>query len=235
MQYRINKFLARAGLGSRRAVEKFITEGRISINGETITDFATQVVPGSDKVEFDGEKVRLSEPVIYSFNKPKGVLTTLSDPQGRKTIADFTNSMEDGLFPVGRLDIDVSGLILLTTDGDFAHKLLHPSFEVKRKYVALVEPTPTASLIKNLLKGIKLEDGFAQAKSAALLSASPVHSIFRTTGTLIELEVSEGRNHFIKRFLSALGHPVKKLIRTEFGPYKLSGLKSGQFRPEEFR
>lgn len=233
-KFRINRYLARAGVGSRRAVEDFVLAGKVKVNDLVCKDLATQIDPDVDRVEFGGTILSLSKSEIFSFFKPAGVVSTMSDPEGRKTIADFTTDMGKALFPVGRLDYEVRGLMLLTSDGDYANNLLHPRYEIPRKYIAEVKPKPTSSLVKGLLKGIELEDGMARASNASLVAASRAHNFFRTSEMLIEVEVKEGRNHFVKRLLDALGHPVEKLLRTEFGPFQLGNLKEGGMRKEAF-
>lgn len=233
-KFRINRFLARAGVGSRRAVEDFVISGQVKVNDSVCVDLATQIDPEKDKVEFGGRVVTLAKLEVYSFFKPAKVVSTMSDPQGRPSLADFTKDLSSAVFPVGRLDYDVCGLILLTSDGDFANKLLHPSFEIPRTYVAQVKPRPTTSLVRGLLKGIELDDGPARASQASLVSASIAHNIFKTQEMLVELEVREGRNHFVKRLLGALGHPVEKLMRTDFGPYSLGNMREGQIKKVPF-
>ena len=232
---RINRFLAQAGLGSRRGVEAAIGEGRVSINGKLLTEMGVKVDPVKDTVLFDDKQVKPEKRAIYIFNKPDKVISTLSDPQGRPCVADFLEEFSVRLVPAGRLDYDVSGLLLMTNDGDYINKLLHPSFEVPRTYLAEVSPIPNANLLKRLIKGVELEDGFGKATEAKIPTVSRLKDADLSGRPVVEVTVTEGRNHFVKRLFSACGHPVKKLVRVEFGPYKLSNLKIGRFKKVEFR
>ena len=236
---RLNQFLARCGIGSRRGVEDHIVAGKVMVNDEVVSSLGFKVNPRIDQVRFEGKLVAPEEKKLFLFHKPVGVVSTLSDPQGRKCIADFIEDQLVRLVPVGRLDYDVGGLLLLTNDGQFCQKLLHPKYETPRRYIALVEYQPDSSLPEVLLKGVALEDGPAIADEASLVDWDEGLKIFpkdslrgfnRKKNGFVCLTVSEGRNHFVKRFLGATGYPVLSLFRTSFGVYDLQGLEPGEMR-----
>ena len=230
---RLQRFLARCGIASRRQAESLIAEGRVTVNGVVVTQLGTKINASRDRISVNGKRARLESPRLYLFHKPPGVLSTMKDPHGRKTIADFTRSLPVRVYPVGRLDSDVSGLLLLTNDGELANQLLHPRYGNGRSYLALVEGEPDAELPKILKKGLLLEDGHAHALAAEVVSnQAEARARFAREdgGAIIALEVGEGRNHLVKRLLEAAGHPVKRLIRVAFGPYRLGDLERGKIR-----
>lgn len=216
---RLAKHLAGAGVASRRAAEVIIRSGRVTVGGETVTDPARNVVE-TDAVALDGAPVRpAAARVVYAVNKPRGVVCTASDPQGRPTVVSLLDSRRR-LYPVGRLDIDTTGLILLTDDGDLAHRLTHPSFEVEKTYRALVRHPPVRdSTLLALRRGIKLDDGASAPARARRLAPDT-----------IELTLREGRKRQVRRMCEALGHPVLALERVRLGPLELGGLKPGEYR-----
>jgi 23S rRNA pseudouridine2605 synthase len=216
---RLVKFLATAGVASRRAAEQIVRAERVTVNGETVTDPACDVGP-ADAVLVDGEPVRVdADRVVYVLNKPPGVVSTASDPQGRRTVVSLIPSPHR-LYPVGRLDADATGLILLTNDGDLAYRLTHPSFEVPRTYRALVARPPIRdATLRALRRGVTLEDG----------PTAPAR-VRRLAADVLELTIHEGRKRQVKRMCEAVGHPVRHLERTAFGPLTLGGLSAGAHR-----
>jgi 23S rRNA pseudouridine2605 synthase len=218
---RLAKYLAHAGVASRRASEAIIADGRVSVDGEPVTDPARDV-DDSHAVTVDGKRVQAEghAKLVYLLNKPVGVVSTARDTHGRDTVVSLVPSRER-LYPVGRLDADTTGLILLTNDGDLAHRLTHPSFEVPRTYRARVAHPPVKETALSALRaGIELEDGpTAPAK------------VRRVTADTLELTIHEGRKRQVKRMCEAVGHPVKELRRIAFGPLRLGGLEPGEHRP----
>jgi 23S rRNA pseudouridine2605 synthase len=222
---RLAKYLAAADVASRRASEHIVRAGRVTVDGETVTDPAHDVGEGA-RVIVDGQAVTLTrELLVYAVNKPAGVVSTARDPQGRPTVVSLVPT-STRLYPVGRLDIDTTGLILLTNDGELAHRLTHPRFEVPKTYRARVTRGPIqARALKALRGGVELEDG--------LTAPAEVRQIAADT---LELTIHEGRKRQVKRMCEAVGHPVKSLERVRFGPLELGGLQPGAYRllsPEE--
>jgi 23S rRNA pseudouridine2605 synthase len=216
--------LARAGVSSRRAAEKLIAEGRVLVNGRQMPP-GTKVVVGIDRVTLDGKPLDLASPqlVTYALNKPRLVVTTLNDPQGRRTVREFVSAVDARLFPVGRLDFDAEGLLLMTNDGELAYRLTHPKFAVSRTYVATVAGKVAESTIDRLRAGIALTDGVA--------TPIRVDATRRADdATDLEIVVAEGRNHLIKRLCEAVGHDVRRLRRVEYGGVWLGRLASGKMR-----
>ncbi len=216
---RLAKYLAAAGVASRRASEDIVRAGRVTVGGVTITDPARDVTPG-DAVAVDGAAVEpVHERVVYALNKPAGVVCTARDPQGRPTVVTMVPQTER-LYPVGRLDIDTTGLILLTNEGDLAHRLTHPSFEVEKTYRAVVERLPVReAALRALRDGIELDDG----------PTAPAR-VRRVSADTIEITIHEGRKRQVKRMCDAVGHPVKRLQRVAFGPLQLGELPRGRWR-----
>jgi pseudouridine synthase len=210
-------------VSSRREAERLVLQGRVRVNGEVIEDLGTKVHPGKDRVELDGREVRRAQARWILFNKPRGVLTTRSDPQGRKTVYEVLPGEMRGLRYVGRLDLDTEGLLLLTNRGDALHLLTHPSTEVEREYEAQVRGRPLAGTLRQLREGIDLEDGLARAAEIEVIGTAKD----RTTLTLVLLE---GRKREVRRMLEAVGHPVIRLRRTRFGPLRLGDLRVGTWR-----
>lgn len=240
---RLQRFLARAGAASRRGSERLMTEGRVRVNGMVVTELGSKVDPERDEVTVDGRPVRLEErPVTIVLNKPAGYVTTMSDPQGRRTVAELVPTREHpGLFPVGRLDLDTTGLLLFTTDGDLGQALLHPSRHVEKYYVALVSGTPGEADLDRLRRGIMLDDGPAAPAKARLIgpdersfSTVAPHGAGRTGGgepnAVVGLTIHEGRKHQVKKMMLAIGHRVLALHRDAFGPVRLGGVREGEWR-----
>lgn len=222
---RLQKFLARAGAASRRGSEDLMTAGRVSVNGAVVTELGTKVDPSVDEVAVDGEIVRLADgPAYLMLNKPAGYVTTMKDPQGRPTVVDlFPPNAPAGLFPVGRLDQETEGLLLLTTDGELAHVLMHPRHHVPKRYLATVGGVPDESDLCGLREGVRLDDGMCAPAEARIVKRSG-------TAAVVELIIREGRKRQVRRMLSAIGHPVNRLERMAFGPVELGDLARGQVR-----
>ncbi len=219
---RIQKVLARAGVGSRRAVEEMIVAGRIEVNGRR-AELGGRIDPAKDQVLLDGSPVPLAVDLVhYLLNKPPGVVATASDPEGRLTVVDLIDS-DTRLWPVGRLDLDSEGAIIVTNDGDLALRLTHPRYEVPKTYLAEVRGAPSRKALESLRRGVQLEDGPAAAAHARVVETGPGRA-------LLELIVREGRNHLVRRMCDAVGHPVTRLVRTRIGGLELGRLKPGQWR-----
>jgi 23S rRNA pseudouridine2605 synthase len=215
---RLAKYLAHAGVASRRAAERLIADGRVTVDGVAVTDPARDV-DDAHAVAFDGRPVCAEAHAVYALNKPAGVVSTARDPQGRRTVVDLIET-DRRLYPVGRLDADVTGLILLTNDGALAHRLTHPSFEVPRTYRARVRHPPLKEpALRALREGVELEDGLTAPAQVRKLAADR-----------LELTIHEGRKHQVKRMCAAVGHPVRELERIAFGPLRLGGLEPGEHR-----
>jgi len=216
---RLAKYLATAGLASRRASEDIVRAGRVTVGGVAVTDPARDVEPG-DAVAVDGRPVSpVHERVVYALNKPAGVVSTARDPQGRPTVVTLVPQTER-LYPVGRLDIDTTGLILLTNEGDLAHRLTHPSFEVEKTYRAVVGGPPIREgALRTLRDGVELDDG----------RTAPAR-VRRIGADTIEITIHEGRKRQVKRMCEAVGHPIKRLERVAFGPLQLGDLPRGRWR-----
>jgi 23S rRNA pseudouridine2605 synthase len=222
---RLQKFLARAGVASRRGSEDLMTAGRVAVNGVTTTELGAKVDPTVDVVTVDGATVTWgAAPVYLALHKPAGVVTTMSDPQGRATVAELVPVAENpGLFPVGRLDADTTGLLLFTTDGELSHRLLHPRWKVPKTYVVLADGQVSERAIERLRSGIELDDG--PTAPATVVTVARL-----ATTTRLEITISEGRKRQVRRMFSAVGHPVLELERVRFGPVELGDLEQGRWR-----
>lgn len=238
---RLQKFLARAGVASRRKSEDLMTAGRVCVNGMVVSELGAKVDPASDTVTVDGRPIRLGDGHKYlMLNKPAGYVTTMSDPQGRPCVAKLVPHQEmPGLFPVGRLDRDTTGLLLFTTNGEVAQQLLHPSHHVWKHYLALVDGTPSERELDRLRRGITLDDGPTAPAEVDLIpldapEAQPVtaavHTVRYGNTSVVGLRIREGRKRQVKRMLRAIGHPVLALHRDVFGPLVLHGVASGSWR-----
>lgn len=220
---RLQKLLAQAGYGSRRACDALVGEGRVTVNGR-VADLGTRVVPGVDAVAVDGAAVSATaEPIVLMLNKPAGVVTTMSDDQGRPCVGDLVRHFPQRLFHVGRLDEDTEGLLLLTNDGDLAHQLMHPSHGVQKTYIARVRGRVTAASARQLVRGVELGDGMARADSALVKASNDQWSV-------LELVLHEGRKRIVRRLCKAVGHPVERLTRTRIGNLELGSLPVGELR-----
>jgi 23S rRNA pseudouridine2605 synthase len=221
---RLQKVLAAAGLGSRRASEELIAEGRVTIDGR-VAALGARVDPLTAVIHVDGDRVTVRDDLVYlALNKPRGVLSAMSDSRGRRTIADLLGERPERLFHVGRLDADSEGLLLLTNDGDLAHRLMHPSFGVTKTYLATV-PGPVAKQVgRQLRTGVTLEDGPVTVDAFRVVQTQGDQAI-------VEIVLHEGRKHIVRRLLAEVGHPVTRLVRTRIGPVHLGGQRAGTLRP----
>jgi 23S rRNA pseudouridine2605 synthase len=221
---RLQKLLAQSGVASRRKCEELMLGGLVEVDGEVVTRLGTKVDPRTAVVRVDGQRLPpISEKVYLVLNKPRGVVSTMSDPEGRRNLGDLVADRPERLFHVGRLDTDTSGLIILTNDGDFAQRMAHPSYEVDKTYVAEVEGEFYRRTTKQLLEGVTLEDGPVTVRTVRVVEASPAKSI-------VELVIHEGRNRIVRRLLAHVGHPVRRLTRTAIGPVVLGRLATGEMR-----
>jgi pseudouridine synthase len=221
---RLQKVLAEAGVGSRRHCEELIGAGRVEVDGQTVRRFGARVDPDHQVIRVDGKRIPARPGLVYlAFNKPPKVLTAMSDPRGRRTVADFLGDRSERLFHIGRLDYDTEGLMLLTNDGELAHRLAHPSFEVAKTYLAEVTGPVPKDLSRRLATGIELDDGVATADRFRLIDRSGNRA-------LVEITLHEGRKHIVRRMLAETGHPVSRLVRTDLGPIRLGALRPGASR-----
>lgn len=219
MEIRLQKYLADAGVASRRACEELIVSGRVSVNGKIVTKLGTKINPENAKVALEGKAIKLKNTKTYiAFYKPRGVLSTMSDPSGRSSLSSFFSDWSERLFHVGRLDKESEGLILLTNDGDWAQKIAHPKFGLVKKYRVATDRALSAREIEQLKAGVKIENGVARAISAKRIPEG------------VEIAIHEGRNQIIRKMIEALGIEVLALIRTEIGSIKLGELKAGKWR-----
>jgi len=221
---RLQKVLAQAGIGSRRACEDLIAAGRVQVDGQIIRELGVRVDAKKQAVHVDGVRIQVDTSMVYLvLNKPPGVVSTMDDPEGRPCIGDLLIGREERLFHVGRLDAATEGLLLLTNDGDLANRLSHPSHEVPKTYLAEVAGPVGKDIGKRLRAGVELEDGPAKVDSFRVIDARPGKA-------LVEIVLHEGRNHIVRRLLAAVGHPVEQLVRIQVGPIKLGDLRSGRTR-----
>ena len=222
---RLQKVLAAAGIGSRRVCEDLIAAGRVEVDGEVVDHHGLRVQPERAVVRVDGMRIATAANKVYlALNKPKGVVSSMSDPHGRPSLADFVGRRDARLFHVGRLDADTEGLILLTNDGELAHRLSHPSFGVTKTYLAEVPGPIPRDLGKRLRAGIELEDGFVRIDHFRIVSQTGKRM-------MVEVVLHEGRKHIVRRLLAQVGHPVQQLVRVQVGPVHLGALKAGKTRP----
>jgi 23S rRNA pseudouridine2605 synthase len=221
---RLQKVLAAAGVGSRRHCEELIGAGRVEVAGQIVRRFGARVDPENQVIRVDGKRIPSRQDVVYlAFNKPVKVLTAMTDDRGRATITDFLGDRAERLFHVGRLDYDTEGLMLLTNDGELAHRLAHPSYEVAKTYLADVPGSIPRDLGRRLATGVELEDGVAVADKFRVLEQAGGRA-------LVEITLHEGRNRIVRRMLAAVGHPVSRLVRISVGPIKLGNLAPGATR-----
>jgi len=224
MEIRLQKLIAGSGLASRRKAEALISAGRVTVNGRVVTELGTKVDPARDHVKVDGKHLSSAQPYVYLIlNKPKHVMSTLDDPGGRPTVKDFLRGVKVRVFPVGRLDFDSEGLMLLTNNGNLAQALLHPRYHVPKTYLIKVKGVLADEEIRELERGVKLDDGMtspAQVKKVKKVEQN----------SWVEMTIHEGRKHQVKRMLETVGHPVLKLIRVKMGTLVLGDLEPGEFR-----
>jgi pseudouridine synthase len=221
---RLQKVLAAAGVGSRRHCEELIGAGRVQVDGQVVRRFGARVDPENQEIRVDGKRIPSRQGVVYlAFNKPRQVLTAMSDERGRSTITDFLGDRAERLFHVGRLDYETEGLMLLTNDGELAHRLAHPSFEVAKTYLADVPGPVPKDVGRQLAAGVQLEDGVAVADRFRVVEQAGSRA-------LVEITLHEGRKHIVRRMLAEVGHPVSRLVRTTVGPVRLGELRPGKTR-----
>jgi 23S rRNA pseudouridine2605 synthase len=220
---RLQRFLAECGFGSRRKMEELIAEGKVRVNGEVVTVQGVTVDPLRDRVEVSRKLVRPLPKGLLLFHKPRGVVTTMSDPEGRPSVADYLTKKYRSYYPVGRLDWDSSGLVVCTNDGDIADRLMHPRYGFPRTYHARVEGLVTQETLAKLARGVRLADGPARGKAEILSSDEKT--------TWVEVVVAEGRNRLVRRLFERVGHPVMKLKRIAHGPFKVGKIQPGDIRP----
>ncbi|TMW73650.1 pseudouridine synthase [Alteribacter natronophilus] len=221
---RLQKIIAQAGITSRRKAESLIEQGRVKVNGSVVTELGAKADPSSDEIEVDGVPVGKEEPVYYLLYKPQAVISSVDDHHGRKTVTDLVET-DKRIYPVGRLDYDTSGLILLTNDGEFANMLMHPKFRIHKTYIAKVKGIPSRQKLKTLEKGIELEDGKTAPARVKLVRGNS-----KKENAIVEITIHEGRNRQVRRMLEAIGHPVDKLKREQYGFLTLKGLNAGEYR-----
>ena len=231
---RLQKVLAHAGVASRRACEQLIADGRVSVDGITVTEAGVRVDPLTQEIRVDGSRILTNpELITLMLHKPAGVVTTMEDPEGRPTVAQYGRDylaehpeLPDSLrlVHVGRLDTETEGLLLLSNDGELSHRLMHPSFEIAKTYVAIVEGQVEPWVPRKLRRGIELEDGEARADRVTVKDSGP-------RGSIVEITLHSGKNRIVRRMLDAVGHPVTRLARTRLGPLRLGNLRPGQTRP----
>ncbi|MEG8105330.1 MULTISPECIES: pseudouridine synthase [Actinomyces] len=230
---RLQKVLAHAGVASRRACEQLIANGRVSIDGITVTEVGVRVNPLTQEIRVDGSRILTNpELITLMLHKPAGVVTTMEDPEGRPTVAQYGRDylaehpeLPDSLrlVHVGRLDTETEGLLLLSNDGELSHRLMHPSFEIAKTYVAIVEGQVEPWVPRKLRRGIELEDGEAKADRVTVKDSGP-------RGSIVEITLHSGKNRIVRRMLDAVGHPVTRLARTRLGPLRLGNLRPGETR-----
>lgn len=219
---RLQKYMAACGVASRRACEAFIAEGRVTVNG-VVAQVGQTVEPDVDKVLLDGKSIAPDNHVYIVLNKPEGTVTTANDTHGRKTVLSCLQGVDARVFPVGRLDMDVEGVLFLTNDGELAHRLMHPSYQVDKVYLAWVYGHMKVEAAQQIEAGVMLEDGMTAPAKAVILNAGQAISLVRLT-------LHEGRKREVKRLCAAVGHPVKTLHRIAFGNLKVKGMRPGEWR-----
>lgn len=221
---RLQKVLAAAGIASRRASEILIEEGRVEVNGQVVTEQGRRVNPDTDHIRVDGARIPPPRRHLYLvLNKPRGVVSTMEDPEGRRTLADYLPRTKERLFHVGRLDTDTEGLLILTNDGDFAHRLAHPSYRVPKTYLVQAAGVMDNRTIRRLEKGVTLDDGPVKPDKVKLVSRAQDR-------TMLAVTLHEGRNRVVRRMMDTVGHPVDRLSRIEIGPVRLGNLRVGETR-----
>lgn len=220
---RLAKFLADSGITSRRKAEKMIEDGRVKVNGTTVRELGYKINPEADKIQFDNKIVKREHRVYLLLNKPRGYISSVYDPQGRPTVTELVRDINLRLYPVGRLDFDTEGILLMTNDGDFTNLMIHPRYEIKKKYEALVKGNTELSSLQQLENGILLEDGITAPARVRIINSG-------RKNTLLELEIHEGRKRQVKRMCAAIGHSVISLKRTSFAFLNLENVPVGQYR-----
>lgn len=222
---RLQKVLAEAGIASRRKCEEFITSGRVQVNGQVVTTLGVKVDPQADEIQVDGKAINQQKKIYVILHKPKGVITSANDPGGRKVVTDFLPGISERVYPVGRLDYDTEGLLVLTNDGEFAHLLTHPKHHVPKTYHATVKGVPHGSLLEKLRTGVLLDDGMTYPAEVEYADINP-----EKNETVVEITIYEGRNRQVRRMFESISFPVIRLKRIKFGPIFLTGLPRGKYR-----
>ncbi|MPM46342.1 Ribosomal large subunit pseudouridine synthase B [bioreactor metagenome] len=225
MVERLQKIISQAGIASRRHAEKLITDGRVTVNGHVVTELGTKVEPRKDKVAVDGKVIAGEKYVYILLHKPKGVVTTLNDPQKRKTVVDLIKAIPERIYPVGRLDYNTEGLLLLTNDGELTNALIHPSRKIRKVYQAIVEGFPAEEKLDRFRVGMKLEDGITAPALVNIVDVDRERNL-----TALEIVIHEGKNRQIRRMCEKIGHPVKQLKRIRFAFLDLQGVRRGSYR-----
>lgn len=225
MLERLQKILAQAGVASRRDAEKLILAGRVKVNGHVVSELGAKADKEHDKISVDGDLVKIEAKVYYLFYKPRGVVTTLHDPEGRRCLKDFVGKLGERVFPVGRLDYNTEGLLLLTNDGDLAQRLIHPSHEINKTYVVRVPGIVPENKFDKLRLGVELEDGITLPAVVNLRTYDHERNI-----TEFDITIHEGRNRQVRRMCDAIGFPVRDLKRVKMGTLTLKGLGKGKIR-----
>lgn len=221
---RLQRVLAGAGLGSRRACEVLIEQGRVEVNGRRVQEQGVRVDPTADVIRVDGLRLAAAPTLVHlALNKPRGVLSAMSDPTGRPSVGDLLANRSDRLFHVGRLDVDTEGLLLITNDGELANRLTHPSYGVPKTYLAEIDAPVPRDLGRRLRAGVELDDGRVVADGFRVVGSTAGRA-------MVEVVIHEGRQHVVRRMLAAAGHPVQRLVRTAVGPVRLGDLRSGKTR-----
>lgn len=225
MLERLQKVMSQAGVASRRECEKIIQQGRVTVNGKIVTELGTKVMPGNDRIMVDGKRIQGENLIYILLNKPKGVLTTLTDPQNRKTVASLVADIPERIYPVGRLDYNTEGLLLLTNDGALTHSLIHPSKKIDKTYIAKVGGRPAPEKVDLLRVGIELEDGMTAPAIIDVIEYDRDRDL-----TSLKVTIHEGKNRQIRRMFAAIGSDVKQLKRIKFAFLTLEGVKRGGYR-----
>jgi len=220
---RLQKVMAHAGVASRRKSEEIIAEGRVKVNGVVVTEMGTKVDPAQDTIEVDGEEIEKETKTYLKLHKPRGYVTTVNDPQGRQTVMDLIHGIDKRIYPVGRLDLDSSGLLLLTNDGDLTHKITHPSHELDKEYMVVVNGELSQEEINRFKNGIQLEEGKTSPAKIEMVNQDPKNTTYQVI-------IHEGMNRQIRRMFDQLGYEVVSLIRVRIGNISLGSLKPGEYR-----
>jgi len=222
---RLQKVLANAGIASRRKCEEIILAGRVEVNDQKVTELGIKVDPQADTIKVDGKAILQEKKVYILFHKPKGVITSVADPQGRKVVTDYLKGIRERVYPVGRLDYDTEGLLILTNDGEFANLLTHPKFHIPKTYHVTVKGVPHGELLEKLSKGVMLDDGMTAPAEVEYFDIQEDQK-----QSTISITIYEGRNRQVRRMFEAIRYPVVKLRRVQFGPLFLQGVPRGKYR-----
>lgn len=221
---RLQKVIAQAGVASRRKAEQLILEGKVKVNGKVVRELGVKV-SDQDDVEVNGVPIEKEEPVYFMLYKPRGVISSVKDDKGRKVVTDFLEEIDKRIYPIGRLDYDTSGLLLLTNDGEFANLLMHPRYKIEKMYIAKVKGMPSKTELKQLERGVMLEDGMTAPAKVKMKSLDK-----KKKTSIIEITIHEGRNRQVRRMFEKIGHPVLKLKRERYAFLDLRGLNPGDVR-----